>query len=105
MLVLSRKIGETLIIDGNVRVTVVRVSGNRVALGVEAPDHVRVLRGELRPFGDEQPVAEVEESEASEAPAKRVSRTARRNEFAPSTTPLVPQRLARRSGFTSRVAK
>lgn len=102
MLVLSRKIGETLIIDGNVRVTVVRVSGNRVALGVEAPDHVRVLRGELRPFGDEQPVAEVEESEA---PAKRVSRTARRNEFAPSTTPLVPQRLARRSGFTSRVAK
>jgi len=103
MLVLSRKIGETLIIDGNVRVTVVRVSGNRVALGVEAPDHVRVLRGELRPFGDEQPLAE--EAEAAEAPPKRVARTARRNEFAPSTTPLVPSSLARRSGFTSRVAK
>ena len=102
MLVLSRKIGETLIIDGNVRVTVVRVSGNRVALGVEAPDNVRVLRGELRPFGDEAPVETVEETEA---PAKRLTRTAHRNELAPSTTPLLPQRLARRSGFTSRLAK
>lgn len=102
MLVLSRKIGETLIIDGNVRVTVVRVSGNRVALGVEAPDDVRVLRGELRPFGDE---ATAETAEEPETPAKRVTRTARRNEFAPSNTPLVPRSLARRSGFTSRLAK
>ncbi|MBX3412696.1 MAG: carbon storage regulator [Pirellulales bacterium] len=102
MLVLSRKIGESLVIDGNIRVTVVRVSGNRVALGVEAPDDVRVLRGELRPFGDE-PVAAQEPEE--EAPAKRLSRHPRRNELVPSTTPLLPQRLARRSGFTSRLAK
>lgn len=55
MLVLSRKVGETLVIDGNVRLTVVRVSGNRVAIGIEAPDDVRILRGELNPFGDDSP--------------------------------------------------
>lgn len=89
MLVLSRKIGETLIIDGNVRVTVVRVSGNRVALGVEAPDDVRVLRGELRPFDDE----DVDAPAAPEPQAKRTSQPTVRNEFPTSTAPGEPTRL------------
>jgi carbon storage regulator len=46
MLVLSRKLGEQILID-NVKVTVVKLAGNRVALGVEAPDGVRILRSEL----------------------------------------------------------
>lgn len=49
MLVLSRKIGEKLVIDGNITVEVLRVHGNRVALGISAPANVRVLRGELKP--------------------------------------------------------
>jgi carbon storage regulator len=47
MLVLSRKIGEEIVIDGTIRVTVVAVSGNKVRLGVTAPDSVRVDRAEV----------------------------------------------------------
>lgn len=49
MLVLSRKVGQEIIVGDNIRITVNKVSGNRVTLGVEAPDHVRILRGELEP--------------------------------------------------------
>lgn len=48
MLVLSRKIGEKIHIGDNVTVEVRRISGNRVTLATYAPDHVRILRGELR---------------------------------------------------------
>lgn len=48
MLVLSRKVGERLIIGDNIVVTVNRVAGNRVTLGIEAPGDVRIVRGELR---------------------------------------------------------
>jgi len=47
MLVLSRKRGQTVIIGDDIKITVQRVSGNRVTLGIEAPDHVHILRGEL----------------------------------------------------------
>ena len=50
MLVLSRKVGQEILIGDNVRITVTKVSGNRVTLGIEAPDHVRILRGELEPI-------------------------------------------------------
>jgi carbon storage regulator len=47
MLVLSRKIGEELVLDGNIRVTVVAVKGQKVQLGVSAPPGTHVLRQEL----------------------------------------------------------
>lgn len=47
MLVLSRKVGEKLVIGGNITVVVSKVAGNRVTLGIEAPSDVRVIRGEL----------------------------------------------------------
>jgi carbon storage regulator len=47
MLVLSRKIGEKLVIGDNITVVVSRVAGNRVTLGIEAPTDVRIVRGEL----------------------------------------------------------
>ena len=49
MLVLSRKIGERLIIGDGITVVVNRIAGNRVTLGIEAPSDVRIVRGELRP--------------------------------------------------------
>jgi len=49
MLVLSRKIGERLVIGDNITVVVSRVAGNRVTLGIEAPSDVRIIRGELKP--------------------------------------------------------
>lgn len=48
MLVLSRKRGEALVIDDKIRVVVQRVVGNRVTLGIDAPDDVHILRGELQ---------------------------------------------------------
>lgn len=47
MLVLSRKVGEKLIIGDNIVIQIVEVSGHRVRIGIEAPPHVEVLREEL----------------------------------------------------------
>lgn len=47
MLVLSRKQGDSIVIDGSIKVTVIEVRGNMIRLGVEAPQDVRVRRGEL----------------------------------------------------------
>ncbi len=47
MLVLSRKPGEKLVISDNIIITVLEVVGSRVRLGIEAPGDVRILRGEL----------------------------------------------------------
>jgi len=50
MLVLSRKVGEKITIGDNITIVVNRISGNRVAIGIDAPHSIRVLRGELEPF-------------------------------------------------------
>lgn len=47
MLVLTRKIGETIVIADNIRVTVVDVRGSQVRLGFQAPDSVRIQREEI----------------------------------------------------------
>jgi carbon storage regulator len=47
MLVLARKANEWLVIDGRIIVTVVRVAGGRVRLGIEAPADVGIQREEL----------------------------------------------------------
>jgi carbon storage regulator len=47
MLVLSRRQGESIVIGGDVRVTVVGVSGNQVKLSIEAPRSVPVYRSEV----------------------------------------------------------
>jgi carbon storage regulator len=46
MLVLSRKAGEQIVIGDNIRVTVVKVHGGRVRLGIEAPKDVSINRQE-----------------------------------------------------------
>jgi carbon storage regulator CsrA len=50
MLVLSRKLQQQLQIGENVTITVLRVRGNVVRLGIEAPKNVRVVRAELKPL-------------------------------------------------------
>lgn len=46
MLVLSRKEGETVVIGDGIRVTVFRIAGNRVTIGIQAPNEVRIVREE-----------------------------------------------------------
>ncbi len=47
MLVLTRKLNEAIIINRDIRITVVALRGNQVRLGIEAPESVSVLREEL----------------------------------------------------------
>ena len=47
MLVLTRKNGQEIVIDGHIRITIVSVKGDRVRLGVTAPRQVRVDREEV----------------------------------------------------------
>jgi carbon storage regulator len=47
MLVLSRKPGEKVLIGEDITITVLRASGGRVRLGVDAPDHIDIRRAEL----------------------------------------------------------
>ena len=50
MLVLSRKEAERIRLGDAITVTVVRVSGDKVRLGIEAPSNIVVLRDELETF-------------------------------------------------------
>jgi carbon storage regulator len=54
MLVLSRKVGESIQIAGDIRVTITQVRGGRVRLSISAPSSVRIAREEilLGPDGD-----------------------------------------------------
>ena len=65
MLVLSRKVGQRLVIDDSITVVINRIAGNRVQIGIEAPHDVHIMRGELdrirRQFSDSD--------EALEAPS------------------------------------
>ena len=70
MLVLSRRIGEKIVIGGDIHVTVVALSGNQVRLGIMAPDSVDVARLELR-------------SESSGADTPRFAPRIRRNRRSP----------------------
>jgi carbon storage regulator len=47
MLILTRRVGETVIIGDNVNITVLGVKGNQVRLGVKAPREVSVHREEI----------------------------------------------------------
>jgi carbon storage regulator len=47
MLVLTRKLGQKVVIAEDITVTLLEIGGNKVRLGIEAPDHIRVLRSEL----------------------------------------------------------
>jgi len=50
VLVLTRKTNEEIIIDGCIKVTIVKVQGNRVRLAIDAPEEIPVHRGEVTEF-------------------------------------------------------
>ena len=73
MLVLTRKIGESLVIDGDITIKVSQIQGNRVKLCIDAPRSHRVVRSEIQ-------------TEA--APAPVIARTPARVDASTSVVPV-----------------
>jgi len=51
MLVLSRKKEETILIGDKIELKILRLKGNVVKIGINAPAEYKVMRGEIAPFG------------------------------------------------------
>ena len=47
MLCLTRKAGQSIIIDGDIKVIVLAINGNQIRLGFDAPDEVEIHREEV----------------------------------------------------------
>lgn len=47
MLILTRKIGETLVIDGNIEVTILGIKGGQIRIGITAPKEIQIHRLEV----------------------------------------------------------
>ena len=68
MLVLTRKVNETIVINDNITITVLEIKGGRVRLGIDAPTDVGVLRGELWvPAGEPTDPSTEDDSGAADA--------------------------------------
>jgi len=63
MLVLTRKLGESIAIDDHIKIVVVQIKGKQVRLGIQAPKETKIHREEVYAAIQEQ------NKEASKAPA------------------------------------
>ena len=95
MLVLTRKNKETIKIGDSITITILRVQGQAVRVGIEAPRDIRVVRGEL---GDKQAVAQngsTEEVDSSPEPEVIQFR------FSPDKVGVAPSRKLSRGPLAS----
>ena len=47
MLVISRKVGESILISDNIKVTIVSLGSDKITIGIDAPKDIKVIREEL----------------------------------------------------------
>ena len=47
MLILTRKLGESIIIEDNIKITVVDINKQQIKLGIDAPKHITINREEI----------------------------------------------------------
>ena len=66
MLVLSRRESQRIRLGESIVLTIVRVNGDRVRVGIEAPPEIRVRRAELEPeIQSPEPISDVEPRKAA----------------------------------------
>ena len=71
MLILTRKLDEEIVIDSDVRIKILGLSENQLKIGIEAPQNVKIYRGELF----DKIVMEMEEAiKKSSEPVESVSK-------------------------------
>ncbi len=70
MLVLTRKVREQIRIGENITITILRVQGQAVRVGIDAPRSVRVVRAELPVLPEMVALAEAEENQLTNEPAR-----------------------------------
>lgn len=80
MLILGRREGDSILIDGGIKIVVVSCDRHGVRIGIEAPAHVKILRGEIA-----QQVAQENQAAAAPADASWLSALG-----APTIAPLQP---------------
>jgi len=105
MLVLTRKYQEKIRIGNNITITVLRMKGKAVRLGIEAPSSVPVIRGELAFAGDGETTVEVEvRDEKAEASDEEVVSAGRKFGRAAGSTAQWPTqtRLDSSAGINTR---
>lgn len=51
MLVLTRRLGESIVIGEEIEITLLRIQGNKIRLGIVAPRETSIRRGEIEPTG------------------------------------------------------
>ena len=98
MLVLTRKADEQILIGDDIKITLVRVRGNSVRIGIDAPKNIRVVRGELAAKdaeGSLDPIVQREEVFAR--PDAQPQRTASSNRIATITGGPSDKGVARRN--------
>lgn len=97
MLVLTRKLQEQICIGDNITLTILRVKGNTVRVGIDAPREVRVIRAELPRTA--QPTAATGVAEAADKSSRNsVTRNCRSEKMTgdgPRVEPSEPNRLQR----------
>ena len=68
MLVLSRKVGDRILIGEDIAITVVKVGGGSVRIGIDAPPHLPIVRKELNEQMEEEQSEKAELSATESSP-------------------------------------
>jgi carbon storage regulator len=94
MLVLTRRINEEIIIDGNVRITITSIQGDKVRIGITAPDNVRVDRAEVharrQDLADQPMIVPTSDSVTPGMPVNRIARP-RTRQLPKASVPTQPR--------------
>lgn len=64
MLVISRKVGESIVISDNIKITIVSLGSDKVTIGIDAPKDIKIIREEL-----------IETIEANKASSETINRS------------------------------